>query len=88
MLKKPLILARKQHKLPGDLIEKSYGLEYGKDSLAIQVNSIAAFKKFVIVDDLLATGGTAKCVLDILRANKSFSFIGNNRTDGFKGSIF
>lgn len=69
MLKKPLILARKKNKLPGNLIEESYGLEYGKDSLSIQIDSIEKYKKFVIVDDLLATGGTAKCVLEMLREN-------------------
>ncbi len=65
-LKKPLILARKQNKLPGELIEKEYGLEYGKDKLTIQKDSILKLEKFVIVDDLLATGGTAKCVSEML----------------------
>ena len=65
--KKPLVLARKKNKLPGNLIEKDYGLEYGKDSLSIQESSINSFKKFVIVDDLLATGGTAKCIIDMLK---------------------
>ena len=65
-VKKPLILARKKNKLPGKLIEKTYGLEYGEDVLSIQDSAITPFKKFVIVDDLLATGGTAKCVIDIL----------------------
>ena len=53
---KPLILARK-NKLPGLVIEKSYGLEYGSDNLCIQESAISSFNKFVIVDDLLATGG-------------------------------
>ena len=54
--------------MPGKLIQKDYGLEYGKDSLSIQLESIEKFKSFVIVDDLIATGGTAKCVLDILKS--------------------
>ena len=66
MTKKPLILARKKNKLPGLVIEKNYGLEYGNDKLCIQESAISPFKKFVIVDDLLATGGTAKCVIDML----------------------
>ena len=66
-LKKPLVLARKQNKLPGLLIKKSYGLEYGKDSLSIQESAISPFNNFVIIDDLLATGGTAKCVQDMLK---------------------
>ena len=67
-LKKPLILARKKNKLPGLLIQRSYGLEYGNDSLAIQESAIAPYEKFVIIDDLLATGGTAKCVIDMLKS--------------------
>ena len=68
IIKKPLILARKKYKLPGVVIESSYGLEYGSDSLSIQESAILPFKKFVIVDDLLATGGTAKCVSDMLKS--------------------
>ena len=67
-IKKPLILARKKNKLPGLVIERAYGLEYGKDKLCIQESAILPFKKFVIVDDLLATGGTAECVIDMLRS--------------------
>ena len=66
-VKKPLILARKKGKLPGLLVDESYGLEYGKDTLSIQELAIASLKKFVIVDDLLATGGTARCVIDMLK---------------------
>ena len=67
-IKKPLILARKKNKLPGELITANYGLEYGLDSLTIQESAIRSLKKFVIVDDLLATGGTAKCVFDMLQS--------------------
>ncbi len=66
-IEKPLILARKRNKLPGELIQKSYGLEYGEDSLSIQKSSIKNYQKFVIVDDLLATGGTVECVVDMLK---------------------
>ena len=66
-LSKPMVVARKPGKLPGDIIEKSYDLEYGSNSLAIQKESIKQYNSFVIVDDLLATGGTVKCVADILR---------------------
>ena len=65
-IKKRLVLARKKGKLPGDIVENSYNLEYGSDSLSIQKSAIKNLKKFVIVDDLLATGGTAKCVADLL----------------------
>ena len=59
-------MREKKNKLPGKLFEKEYQLEYGIDSLSLQKKSIANFKKFVIVDDLLATGGTANCVGEIL----------------------
>lgn len=67
-LAKPLILARKKGKLPGNVLEKSYKLEYGENTLCIQKNSIENYKNFVIVDDLLATGGTVECVANILRS--------------------
>ena len=65
-LNKPMVLARKPGKLPGELITKNYSLEYGENSLSIQKSSIKNFKSFSIVDDLLATGGTAKSVSEIL----------------------
>ena len=69
-VKKPLILARKKNKLPGELIKNSYGLEYGQDNLCLQLSAIKKLKKFVIVDDLLATGGTAKSVIEMLKSQK------------------
>ena len=65
-LSKPLILARKPGKLPGKLIESSYELEYGKNSLVLQLESLKSFKSFSIVDDLLATGGTVNAVSNLL----------------------
>ena len=64
---KPLIVARKIGKLPGELVTKSYELEYGKNTLCIQKKSVEKYKSFAIVDDLLATGGTVKCVFEILK---------------------
>ena len=63
---KPMIVARKPNKLPGELLMKKYDLEYGSNTLAIQKNSIEKFQKFSIVDDVLATGGTAKCASDLI----------------------
>jgi len=65
-LSKPLIPARKPGKLPGDLISKSYKLEYGENSLSIQKEALKAYQNYVIVDDLLATGGTVNCIGNIL----------------------
>ena len=69
-LSKPLIVARKPGKLPGELISKSYNLEYGTNSLSLQKNAIQKFSSFVIVDDLLATGGTVDCVAQIIKDSK------------------
>ena len=63
---KPLVVARKPNKLPGKLIMKKYDLEYGSNTLTIQKESIEKYQKFSIVDDVLATGGTAKCVSDLM----------------------
>ena len=65
---KPLIFARKPGKLPGELITKSYKLEYGENSLSLQKKSVEKFNSFVIVDDLLATGGTVNCVYEMLKS--------------------
>ena len=67
---KPMIVARKPGKLPGELLERNYNLEYGKNSLAIQKKALDKYNSFAIVDDLLATGGTVDCVSNILENNK------------------
>ncbi len=64
---KPMIVARKPGKLPGHLFTRDYDLEYGKNSLSIQKNALKKFNSFVIVDDLLATGGTVNCVSKLLQ---------------------
>ncbi|MBE5761310.1 MAG: adenine phosphoribosyltransferase [Clostridiales bacterium] len=61
-----LVLARKPGKLPAEAISNSYGLEYGSDSLSLHVDSIKPGQKVAIVDDLLATGGTAKAVCELI----------------------
>ncbi len=66
---KPMIVARKPGKLPGELIQEDYDLEYGKNSLSIQKDALKKFNSFVIVDDLLATGGTINCVANLIRKN-------------------
>ena len=66
---KPMIVARKPGKLPGELVEEKYSLEYGENSLSIQKKSLKKYNSFAIVDDLLATGGTVNCVSNILKKN-------------------
>ena len=64
---KPMVVLRKPGKLPGELISANYELEYGKNSLSIQKSSVENFSSFAIVDDLLATGGTADCAYSLLK---------------------
>ena len=66
---KPMIVARKPGKLPGELFQENYSLEYGKNSLSIQKKALQKFNSFAIVDDLLATGGTTNCVSKLLVSN-------------------
>ena len=66
---KPMLVARKPGKLPGELIQENYNLEYGRNSLSIQKEAIKKFSSYVVVDDLLATGGTVDCVARLLKEN-------------------
>ena len=67
---KPMIVARKPGKLPGEIIKQSYSLEYGENSLSIQKSALNKYDSYAIVDDLLATGGTVNCVSNILQKNE------------------
>ena len=69
-LSKPMIVARKPGKLPGNLLTREYDLEYGKNSLSIQKKALKKFNSFVIIDDLLATGGTVNCVSRLLQEQR------------------
>ncbi|VEU68692.1 Adenine phosphoribosyltransferase [Mycoplasmopsis canis] len=67
-LKKPFIMVRKPHKLPGEVISMSYDLEYGSNILEIQKGFVKTGQKAVIVDDVLATGGTTKAIIKLLES--------------------
>ncbi|MEP6957889.1 MAG: adenine phosphoribosyltransferase [Nitrospirota bacterium] len=58
---------RKPGKLPADNFEVKYSLEYGSNSLAIHRDAITAGERVLIVDDLLATGGTAAATVSLVR---------------------
>ncbi len=69
ILSKPFVMVRKQKKLPGKVIQKEYKLEYGKKNvLEIQKNRIKSGQKIIIIDDVLATGGTTKAIIDLVES--------------------
>ena len=67
----PLVLARKKGKLPGKTVQQSYDLEYGSATLEMHVADLAAAKRWLIVDDLIATGGTLSAVASMVEQTGS-----------------
>ncbi len=65
-LGKPFHLIRKKGKLPCETIEESYDLEYGSATIEIHKNSIKPGQKVLLVDDLIATGGTTKAMINLV----------------------
>ncbi|WP_316520232.1 adenine phosphoribosyltransferase [Kitasatospora brasiliensis] len=58
---------RKQGKLPGDVFRRSYELEYGSATLEVQCDAFAPGERVLVVDDVLATGGTIGASLDLVK---------------------
>ena len=69
--KKGLILARKPKKLPSQVYSESYGLEYGLDALEIQQKILPENSKVLLVDDVLATGGTLIAAANLVKRSKA-----------------
>jgi adenine phosphoribosyltransferase len=63
----PLVPVRKPGKLPGETHSVDYGLEYGRDRLELHVDALPTAARVVIIDDLLATGGTVAAAADLVR---------------------
>ena len=76
----PLVLIRKKGKLPGDTYECSYALEYGTATVEVHKADVKKGQKFLIVDDLIATGGT-------LAATKNLIEQGGGEVTDFFGVI-
>jgi adenine phosphoribosyltransferase len=79
--KVPLVLARKKGKLPGKTLEESYALEYGTATLQIHEADLTPGKRWLIIDDLIATGGTIEAVAKMILRQRGivagvFSIIG------------
>lgn len=67
-LKLPFIMIRKPGKLPGDVQSKSYSLEYGENSLEVQTDALPSGGKTLLIDDLIATGGSAQAAIELLES--------------------
>lgn len=65
-LNKGFIPVRKPGKLPYKTISQSYDLEYGSSTIELHIDAIKPGQKVVIIDDLLATGGTTKAMIDLI----------------------
>ena len=65
-LYKPFVPVRKKGKLPCETIEESYDLEYGRATIEIHKDAIKPGDRVVIVDDLIATGGTTKAIINLI----------------------
>ena len=70
-LKKPLIMMRKKNKLPAERYSVDFELEYGKASIEIHKDSLSKEDKVLIIDDLIATGGTAEAAAKLVEISKS-----------------
>jgi len=60
------VTARKPGKLPWETIEATYALEYGTDSLEVHIDAIAPGARVIVLDDVLATGGTARAKIELV----------------------
>jgi len=66
--RKPFVLIRKKGKLPCETVEKTYDLEYGTATIEIHKDSIKPGQKILIVDDLMATGGTTEAMIQLIES--------------------
>ena len=66
LLKKPLILLRKKNKLPAERYSVDFKLEYGEATIEVHKDSINENEKILVIDDLIATGGTAEAAAKLI----------------------
>ena len=71
LLKKPFIMLRKKNKLPADVHSIDFELEYGTATIEVHKDSFSENDKVLIIDDLIATGGTAEAAAKLVEISKS-----------------
>ncbi len=67
-LHKPFVLVRKAGKLPCEVVQKEYALEYGTATIEMHKDSIKPGQRVVLIDDLIATGGTIKAAAELVES--------------------
>jgi len=70
LLKKPFIMLRKKNKLPAEVHSVDFELEYGKATIEVHKDSINEMDSILIIDDLIATGGTAEAAAKLVEISK------------------
>ena len=70
ILKKPFVMLRKKNKLPADVHSVDFELEYGKATIEVHKDSINKKDSVLIIDDLIATGGTAEAAAKLIEISK------------------
>ena len=70
ILKKPFIMLRKKNKLPSELYSVDFDLEYGSATIEMHKDSVNERDKVLIIDDLIATGGTAEAAAKLIETSK------------------
>ena len=70
ILKKPFIMLRKKNKLPADVHSVDFELEYGKATIEIHKDSVQKGESVLIIDDLIATGGTAEAAAQLIELSE------------------
>ena len=67
LIKKPLVLLRKKNKLPAERHSVDFQLEYGEATIEVHKDSVAKNEKILVIDDLIATGGTAEAAAKLIK---------------------
>ena len=93
LMHKPFVMIRKAGKLPCETVSKTYDLEYGTATIEIHKDAIKPGQKVVLVDDLIATGGTMKAAAElveelggeVVKALFLIELVGLNGREALKG---